>query len=86
MSNKPYPAPDKLRIEAVKPVVDRGHAFRRCCKMVQYHNTQPLRLDKEEHPDKQQHNDLVDAHAKIKWQQRELKRATEERDILKKPL
>ena len=35
-------------------------------------------------PESTQHNDLADAQAEIKRLQKELKRATEERDILKK--
>ena len=78
MSSKRYP--EEFRIEEVKQVVDRGHAAKRLD--ITTHSL--YAWIKKFGPDKQQHNDLADAQAEIKRLQKELKRATEERDILKK--
>lgn len=82
MSSKRYP--EEFRIEAVKQVVDRGHAVADVAKRLDITTHSLYAWIKKYGPDKQQHNDLADAQAEIKRLQKELKRATEERDILKK--
>ena len=82
MSGKRYP--EEFRIEAVKQVVDRGHAVADVAKRLDITTHSLYAWIKKYGPDKQQHNDLADAQAEIKRLQKELKRATEERDILKK--
>lgn len=82
MSSKRYP--EEFRIEAVKQVVDRGHSVADVAKRLDITTHSLYAWIKKYGPDKQQHNDLVDAQAEIKRLQKELKRATEERDILKK--
>lgn len=82
MSSKRYP--EEFRIEAVKQVVDRGHSVADVAKRLDITPHSLYAWIKKYGPDKQQHNDLADAQAEIKRLQKELKRATEERDILKK--
>ena len=82
MSGKHYPK--EFKIEAVKQVVDRGH----CVSSV------ATRLDITTHslyawimkygPDSSTNNAQSDAQAGIRRLQKELKRVTDERDILKK--
>lgn len=81
MSSKRYP--EEFRIEAVKQVVDRGHSVADVAKRLDITTHSLYAWIKKYGPDKQ-HNDLADAQAEIKRLQKELKRATEERDILKK--
>lgn len=76
--------PEEFKIEAVKQFVDRGHSVSDVAK----------RLDVTTHslyawvikcgPDSKQYNELSDAQAEIRRLQKELKRTTEERDLLKK--
>ncbi len=82
MSSKRYP--EEFRIEAVKQVVDRGHSVADVAKRLDITTHSLYVWIKKYGPDKQQNNDLADAQAEIKRLQKELKRATEERDILKK--
>ena len=82
MSGKRYP--EEFKIEAAKQVVDRGHSV----------SSVATRLDIITHslyagimkygPDSSTHKDQSDAHAGIRILQKELKRVTGERDILKK--
>ena len=82
MSSKRYP--EEFRIEAVKQVVDRGHSVADVAKRLDITSHSLYAWIKKYGPDKQQHNDLADAQAEIKRLQKELKRATEERDIFLK--
>lgn len=82
MSGKRYP--EEFKIEAVKQVVDRGHSVADVAKRLDITTHSLYAWIKRYGPDKQQHNDLADTQAEIKRLQKELKRATEERDILKK--
>ena len=82
MSSKRYP--EEFKIEAVKQVVDRGHSV----------SSVAIRLDITTHslyawikkygPDSSTHKEQSDAQAEIRRLQKELKRVTDERDILKK--
>jgi len=82
MSGKRYP--EEFKIEAVKQVVDRGHSVADVAKRLDVTTHSLYAWVKKYGPDSKEHNDLVDAQAEIKRLQKELKRATEERDILKK--
>jgi transposase len=83
MSGKRYP--EEFKIEAVKQVVDRGYSV----------SSVATRLDITTHslyawikygPDSSTNKEQSDAQAEIRRLQKELKRVTDERDILKKPL
>lgn len=82
MSGKRYP--EEFKIEAVKQVVDRGHSVADVAKRLDVTTHSLYAWVKRWGPDSKEHNDLTDAQAEIKRLQKELKRATEERDILKK--
>jgi transposase len=82
MSGKRYP--EEFKIEAVKQVVDRGHSIADVAKRLDITTHSLYAWVKKYGPDNKQHNDLSEAQAEIKRLQKELKRATEERDILKK--
>ena len=82
MSGKRYP--EEFKIEAVKQVVDRGHSVTDVAKRLDVTTHSLYAWVKKWGPDSKEHNDLTDAQAEIKRLQKELKRATEERDILKK--
>ena len=82
MSGKRYP--EEFKIEAVKQVVDRGHSV----------SSVAIRLDITTHSlyawikkygsDSSTNKEESDAQAEIRRLQKELKRVTDERDILKK--
>ena len=82
MSGKRYP--EEFKIEAVKQVVDRGHSIANVAKRLDITTHGLYAWVKKYGPDSKKHNDLTDAQAEIKRLQKELKRTTEERDILKK--
>ncbi|PIW60367.1 IS3 family transposase [Shewanella sp. CG12_big_fil_rev_8_21_14_0_65_47_15] len=82
MSGKRYP--EEFKIEAVKQVVDRGHSIADVAKRLDITTHSLYAWVKKYGPDNKQHNDLSEAQAEIKRLQKELKRATEERDIPKK--
>lgn len=82
MSSKRYP--EEFKVEAVKQVVDRGHSVADVAKRLDVTTHSLYAWMKKYGPDSKQHNDLSDTQAEIKRLQKELKRATEERDILKK--
>ena len=82
MSGKRYP--EEFKIEAVNQVVDRGHSVADVAKRLDITTHSLYAWVKKFGPDSKKHNDLSEAHAEIKRLQKELKRATEERDILKK--
>lgn len=82
MSGKRYP--EEFKIEAVKQVVDRGHSIANVAKRLDVTTHSLYAWVKKYGPDSKKHNDLTDAQAEIKRLQKELKRTTEERDILKK--
>lgn len=82
MSGKRYP--EEFKIEAVKQVVERGHSISDVAKRLDVTTHSLYAWVKKHGPDSKQHNDLIDAQAEIKRLQKELKRTTEERDLLKK--
>ena len=82
MSGKRYP--EEFKIEAVKQVVERGHSISDVAKRLDVTTHSLYAWVKKHGPDSKQHNDLTDAQAEIKRLQKELKRTTEERDLLKK--
>ena len=82
MSGKRYP--EEFKIEAVKQVVDRGHSISDVAKRLDVTSHSLYAWVKKYGPDSKQHNVLSDAQAEIRRLQKELKRTTEERDLLKK--
>jgi transposase len=82
MSSKRYP--EEFKIEAVKQVVDQGHSVASVAKRL---GTTPDSLYawvKRYGPDSASHAAAAHEQAEIKRLKKELKRVTEERDILKK--
>ena len=82
MSAKRYP--EEFKIEAVKQVVDRGHSVSDVAKRLDVTTHSLYTWVKKYGPDSKQHNEFSDAQAEIRRLQKELKRTTEERDLLKK--
>ena len=82
MSGKRYP--EEFKIEAVKQVVDRGYSVADVAKRLDVTTHSLYAWVKKYGPDSKEHSDLTDAQAEIKRLQKELKRAEDERDILKK--
>lgn len=79
MSGKRYPE------EFKKQVVERGHSISNVAKRLDVTTHSLYAWVKKYGPDSKQHNELNDAQAEIRRLQKELKRTTEERDLLKKP-
>ena len=82
MSSKRYP--EEFKIEAVKQVVDQGHSVAGVARRL---GTTPDSLYawvKKYGPDADVHAAACKEQAEIKQLKKELKRVTEERDILKK--
>jgi transposase len=78
MSSKRYP--DEFKIEAVKQVVELGYPVARRLGVT----THSLYAWKKQYgPDSAEHNEKVAAEKEIRQLKKELKRVTEERDILK---
>ncbi|CCN79722.1 transposase [Vibrio nigripulchritudo SO65] len=82
MSGKRYP--EEFKIEAVKQVVDRGYSVADVAKRLDVTTHSLYAWIKKYGADSKEHNELADAQAEIRRLQKELKRATDERDILKK--
>jgi transposase len=82
MSNKRYP--DEFKIEAVKQVVDRGHSVADVASRLGVTTHSLYNWIKRFGPDSAEHQAKADEQAEIKRLKKELKRVTEERDILKK--
>ena len=82
MSAKRYP--DEFKIEAVKQVTDRGHSVADVAKRLDVTTHSLYAWIKKFGTDSREHAELSEAQAEIRRLQKELKRATEERDILKK--
>ena len=80
MSGKRYPKESK--IEAVKQVVERGHSITDFAKQLDVASHSLYAWVKKYGPDSKQHNEMSDAQAEIRRLQKELKRTTEERDLL----
>jgi transposase len=82
MSGKRYP--EEFKIEAVKQVVDRGYSVADVAKRLDVTTHSLYTWIKKFGPDSAEHNAQSEADAEIRRLQKELKRVTEERDILKK--
>ena len=84
MSKKRYP--DEFKVEAVKQVVDCGHSVADVAGRRLGMTTHSLYAwIKKFGPDFAEHNAMSDDQAEIRRLKKELKRTTEERDLLKKP-
>ena len=81
MSGKRYP--ESLKLEAVKQVVDRGYSVASVATRLDITTHSPLCPDKEVRSDSSTNKEQSDAQAEIRRLQKELKRVTDERDILK---
>jgi len=82
MSSKRYP--DEFKIEAVKQVVDRGHSVAGVAGRLGMTTHSLYAWIKKFGPDSMEHNAKADDQAEIRRLKKELKRATAERDLLKK--
>lgn len=82
MSRKRYP--EEFKVEAVKQVVDRGHSVAEVAGRLGMTTHSLYAWMKKYGPDKERHQGDADKDAEIKRLKKELKRATDERDILKK--
>lgn len=82
MSGKRYP--EEFKIEAVKQVVDRGHSVSSVATRLDITTHSLYAWIKKYGPDSSTNNEQSDAQAEIRRLQKELKRVTDERDILKK--
>ena len=81
MSGKRYP--EEFKIEAVKQVVDRGYSVADVAKRLDVTTHSLYAWIKKFGPDAPEHHAKSEADAEIRRLQKELKRVTEERDILK---
>ncbi|BDS21476.1 putative transposase YkgN [Enterobacter roggenkampii] len=82
MSGKRYP--EEFKIEAVKQVVDRGHSVSSVATRLDITTHSLYAWIKKYGPDSSTNKEPSDAQAEIRRLQKELKRVTDERDILKK--
>ena len=82
MSGKRYP--EEFKIEAVKQVVDRGHSVSSVATRLGITTHSLYAWIKAYGPDSSTNKVQSDAQAEIRRLQKELKRVTDERDILKK--
>lgn len=82
MSSKRYP--EEFKIEAVKQVVDRGHSVSSVATRLDITTHSLYAWIKKYGPDSSINKEQSDAQAEIRRLQKELKRVTDERDILKK--
>jgi transposase len=82
MSGKCYP--EEFKIEAVKQVVDRGYSVSGIATRLDITTHSLYAWIKKYGPDSSINKEPSDAQAGIRRLQKELKRVTDERDILKK--
>ncbi len=82
MSGKRYP--EEFKFEAVKQVVDRGYSVSSVATHLDITTHSLYAWTKQYGPDSSIHKEQSDAQAEIRRLQKELKRVTDERDILKK--
>ncbi|WP_407210806.1 IS3 family transposase [Citrobacter werkmanii] len=82
MSGKRYP--EEFKIEAVKQVVDRGYSVASVATRLDITTHSLYAWIKKYGPDSSTNKEESDAQAEIRRLQKELKRVTDERDILKK--
>ncbi|GLY59944.1 transposase [Pectobacterium brasiliense] len=83
MSAKRYP--DEFKIEAVKQVVGRGHSVSSVATRLDITTHSLYAWIKKYGPDSSVNQAHSNSQAEIRRLQKELKRVTDERDILKKP-
>ena len=82
MSSKRYP--EEFKIEAVKQIVDHGHSVASVARRLGV-TTHSLYMWKKKYgPDSAEHRAKSADEAEIRRLKKELKRVTDERDILKK--
>ena len=82
MSSKRYP--EEFKIEAVRQVTDRGHSVAQVADRLGVTTHSLYAWIRKFGPDSEQHQANADDQSEIRRLQKELKRVTEERDILKK--
>ena len=82
MSGKRYP--EEFKTEAVKQVVDRGYSVASVATRLDITTHSLYSWIKKYGPDSSTHKEQSDAQTEIRRLQKELKRVTDERDILKK--
>ena len=82
MSRKRYP--DEFKMEAVKQVVDREHSVADVAGRLGMTTHSLYAWIKKYGPDSVEHDAKTDDQAEIRRLKKELKRTTEERDLLKK--
>lgn len=82
MSGKRYP--EEFKIEAVKQVVSRGHSIASVATRLDITTHSLYAWVKKYGPDSSATKTQPDAQSEIRRLQKELKRVTDERDILKK--
>ncbi len=82
MSSKRYP--EEFKIEAVRQITDRGHSVAQVASRLGVTAHSLYAWLKKYGPEATQHQAKADEQAEIRRLQKELKRVTEERDILKK--
>lgn len=82
MSGKRYP--DEFKIEAVKQVVELGYPIREVARRLGVTTHSLYAWKKQFGPDSAEHAEKISAEREIRQLKKELKRVTEERDILKK--
>ncbi len=82
MSSKRYP--DEFKIEAVKQVVELGYPVAEVAKRLGITTHSLYAWKKKFGPDSVEHNEKLSAEKEIRRLKKELKRVTDERDILKK--
>ena len=82
MSNNRYP--EEFRIEAIRQITDRGHSVAQVAERLGVTTHSLYAWLKKYGPDAVGHQAKADDQAEIRRLQKELKRVTEERDILKK--
>ncbi len=82
MSSKRYP--EEFKIEAVKQVVERGHSVAEVASRLGVTTHSLYGWKKKYGPESAQHQAKSGDEAEIRRLKKELKRVTEERDLLKK--
>lgn len=83
MSNNRYP--EEFRVEAIRQVVERGHSVAEVASRLGITTHSLYAWKKKYGTDSAEHQAKAAEQAEIRQLKKELKRVTEERDILKKP-
>lgn len=82
MSGKRYP--ESFKVEAVRQVTERGYSVAEVARRLEMTTHSLYAWIKRYGPDAERHNAKVEEQAELKQLRKELKRVTEERDLLKK--